>query len=273
MKATVLIDNISNNGLQAEWGLAINIEYKDNIFLLDAGTTGIFADNAKELGVDLSKVKYAALSHAHYDHADGFEAFFEQNKYAKLYIREGSGENCYHRHNRIFHRYRYIGIKKGMLDKYSDRIVYAGGDYPLCEGVALIGHKTKGLDEIGKDSSMYVKMGRKYRPDDYAHEQSLVFETEKGLVVFNSCSHGGIDNIIREVQETYPDKKIIALIGGLHLYRKTDEEILLVAEKIKTLGIEKVITGHCTGEHAYQLLKEQLGDTVEQIYTGLKFSF
>ena len=82
MKATVLIDNISNNGLQAEWGLAINIEYKDNIFLLDAGTTGIFADNAKELGVDLSKVKYAALSHAHYDHADGFDAFFEQNKYA-----------------------------------------------------------------------------------------------------------------------------------------------------------------------------------------------
>ena len=273
MKATVLIDNISNNDLQAEWGLAIHIEYNGENFLLDAGTTGVFADNAKELGVDLSKIKYAALSHAHYDHADGFEKFFVQNTDAKLYIREGALENCYHRHNRIFHRYRYIGIKKGMLDKYNDRIVYAGGDYSLCEGVALIGHKTKGLDEIGKDSSMYVKMGRKYRPDDYSHEQSLVFETEKGLVVFNSCSHGGIDNIIREVRETYPDKKILALIGGLHLYRKTDEEVLLVAEKIKALGIEKVITGHCTGERAYQLLKEQLGNVVEQIYTGLEFSF
>lgn len=273
MKATVLIDNVTKSELQSEWGLAIHIEYEGTEFLLDAGTTGVFAQNAEKLGIDLSKINYAMLSHAHYDHSDGFDAFFAKNSDAKLYIREGSGENCYHRYNRIFYKYKYIGIKEGMLEKYKNRIVYVSDDYQICDGVCLIGHKTPGLSNIGKKNSMYIKTGRKYRPDDYSHEQSLVFETEKGLVIFNSCSHGGIENVVREVQASYPGKKILAYIGGLHLYRMTDEEVLSVAETIKALGIDKVITGHCTGEKAYAILKEQLGDVMEQIYTGLEFSF
>jgi len=273
MKATILIDNNTKDELKAEWGLAVYIEYEGKSFLLDAGTTGVFAENAEMLSKDLSKVSYAMLSHAHYDHSDGFEMFFAKNQDAKLFIQENAGENCFHKENRIFNKYRYIGIKKGMLDTYQDRIVRVHGDYEVCPGVHLIGHKTPGLSQIGEKSSMYVKMGRKYAPDDYGHEQSLVFELPQGLVVFNSCSHGGIGNIIEEVQSTFPEKEIIAYIGGLHLYRSNEQEVLAVAEKIKALGIQKVITGHCTGETAFSLLKEQLGMVVEQIYTGLELEF
>ena len=50
MLVKVLIDNISNNDLLCEWGLSVYIEYKDKKILLDGGTTGAFAKNAKMLG-------------------------------------------------------------------------------------------------------------------------------------------------------------------------------------------------------------------------------
>lgn len=75
MLVKVLIDNISNNELLCEWGLSVYIEYKDKKILLDGGTTGAFAKNAKMLGIDLSVVDFGVISHAHYDHADGIAAF------------------------------------------------------------------------------------------------------------------------------------------------------------------------------------------------------
>ena len=116
-----------------------------------------------------------------------------------------------------------------------------------------------------------MKKGRKLVSDSFAHEQSFVLSTKAGLVIFNSCSHGGADNIIREVSEAFPERDICALIGGLHLYRSTEEDVRALAGRIRETGIKKVITGHCTGERAFRLLKEELGDTVEGLYTGMEF--
>lgn len=147
--------------------------------------------------------------------------------------------------------------------------MYADGDYQLMPGVYLIAHKTSGLEQTGKNANMYVKNNRKWRPDSFEHEQSLVFDTDKGLVIFNSCSHGGADNIINEISSTFPDRKILALIGGFHLYKTQEKEVRAFAQRIKDTGIEHIITGHCTGETAFGILKEELSDKVEQLYTGM----
>lgn len=147
MRATVLTDNIADGELQGEWGLSIYIEYQNRNILLDTGASDLFLKNAEKLGRKIEDVDYAVLSHAHYDHADGMDAFFCNNKKAKFYLREGSAENCYGK-KWIFHR--YIGLPKGILETYRERIVYAGGDYTLCPGVSLIPHKTPGLSRIGK---------------------------------------------------------------------------------------------------------------------------
>ncbi len=88
MRIKVLVDNNTKSTLQAEWGLSLCIEYEGRRILLDAGTTGVFADNAKALGIPVEKIELAVLSHAHYDHADGFLRFFQENKNAKCYIRD-----------------------------------------------------------------------------------------------------------------------------------------------------------------------------------------
>ena len=267
MKATVLIDNLTQGTLAAEWGLSIYIEYEGHQILLDTGASDKFLRNASKLGIDLSEVEFGVLSHAHYDHADGMAVFFEKNAKASFYLREGSRENCYGK-RWIFHK--YIGIQKGIIRNYKDRIVYVRDDYEVIPGVRLLPHHTKGLEQFGKKNFLYIKRGMRYLPDSFEHEQSLVFDTEKGLVIFNSCSHGGADNIIQEAAAAYPDKKIYALIGGFHLYHSTEEEIRALAKRIRETGIQRVYTGHCTGQPAYDILKEQLGGQLEQLRTGLE---
>ena len=110
-------------------------------------------------------------------------------------------------------------------------------------------------------------------PDDFSHEQSLVLDTDKGLVIINSCSHGGAANIINEIKETFPDKHIHALIGGFHLFNKTDEEIREVASRIKETGIDYVCTGHCTKNRAFGILKEELGDKIDMMKVGFEMEF
>lgn len=267
MIAKVLIDNITKNELVSEWGLAFYIEFEGKKILLDTGAGEKFAENALKLGINLEEIEYGVLSHAHYDHADGMSTFFEKNNKASFYLRKGTNENCYGK-KWIFRK--YIGIKKGTLENYADRITYVEGDYKLMEGVYLIPHKTLGLERIAKRVNLYVRENGRMFPDDFAHEQSLVFDTPKGLVIFNSCSHGGADNIIHEVQATFPEKEIYALIGGFHLFSSAEEDVRSLAQRIKDTGIRKVITGHCTGDSAFQILKEELGDIAEQMYTGME---
>lgn len=267
MKARVLIDNITKDSLVSEWGLAIYMEYAGKKILLDTGASGAFSKNAEALGISLADIDYAILSHAHFDHSDGMDAFFAINSKAKFFLRAGSEENCYSKHW-IFKK--YVGIRRGTLEEYKDRIIFADGDYELFPGVWLIPHKTPNLDVIGKAAKMYVRREKKWFADDFAHEQSLVFDTDKGLVIFNSCSHGGADNIIKEISDTFPEKQIYAMIGGFHLFRSSDAEVRSFARRVKETGIQRVVTGHCTGKRAYGILKEELGPKIEQLYSGME---
>lgn len=267
MVIKVLVDNNTKSALQSEWGLSIYIEYNGHKILLDTGASGKFADNAAAMGIDLGQVESGVLSHPHYDHADGMKTFFQHNASAPFYLRKGARENCYKKDG-LFPK--YIGICKGYLSQFQDRIVYVDGDYEIVPGVTLVPHRTPGLEQIGQKAHMYVRERWRLRPDAFAHEQSLVLDTERGLIIFNSCSHGGADNIIREVSAAFPGRHIHALVGGLHLFASPDGDVLALARRIRETGIEKVYTGHCTGTRAMELLRQELGDTVEPICTGME---
>ena len=175
-KMTVIVDNTPNNGIKGEWGLSILVEHDGRNILVDAGASDLFVENMKALGKRITDVDYGVLSHAHYDHANGIPRFFMENKKAKFYLRETTAENCYAK-KLIFRK--YIGIPKNMTKNYADRLEYVSGDYTLCDGVYLIPHKIKGLEKIGKREMMYQKTKEGWKPDNFSHEQSLVFETDK----------------------------------------------------------------------------------------------
>lgn len=267
MKITVLSDNIANKeaSLKGEWGLSFYIEYGESKFLLDTGASELFSENAEKLGIDLSAVDIGILSHSHYDHSDGMEKFFALNATAPFYISSECEDNCYGKRF-IFHK--YIGIKKKLTEKYASRIIRVKRSMKLCEGVHLICHTSENLQLIGKRTGLYKKVRGKLVPDDFDHEQSLVFETEKGLVIFNSCSHAGPENILREIKSTFPQKNAYAYFGGLHLYKSSEAEIRRTAEILKDSSLQLIVTGHCTGNKPYKILKETLGDRLGQLSVG-----
>lgn len=278
MLVKVLIDNIASTcgsrKLFGEWGLSVYTEFEGKRYLLDTGASHLFAKNANVMGIDLSTIDVGVLSHAHYDHSDGMAKFFHVNKTAPFYLRKGAGENCYHA-GKLFGRipyHYYIGIHKGYLKRFADRIRFAEGDMQIAPNVNLVPHKTPGLEAIGERAHLSVKENGKYRYDSFDHEQSLVFNTPKGLFVMNSCSHGGADNIVKEIEATFPDKKIYAILGGFHLFRYPDARVRAFAERLRELDVQKIYTGHCTGDRAYGILRDILGERAEQMFTGMTIS-
>ena len=122
---------------------------------------------------------------------------------------------------------------------------------------------------IALAAGLSVKENGKYRYDSFDHEQSLVFDTPHGLFVMNSCSHAGADNIVKEIEATFPGKKIYALLGGFHLFRYKDEKVRAFAERLHELDVQHIYTGHCTGNRAYEILRGILGNRAQQMFTGL----
>ncbi|MBE6775435.1 MAG: MBL fold metallo-hydrolase [Ruminococcaceae bacterium] len=267
MKITVLSDNIApdKTSLRGEWGLSLYIESEEKKYLLDTGASSLFSENAARLGIDLSSVDAGILSHAHYDHSDGMKTFFSLNKTAPFYISSLCEDNCY---GKRFIFSKYVGIKKGLTEKYADRIIRVKGSIKLFNGVHLICHTCDGLQETGKKAGLYKKVNGRLIPDDFDHEQSLVFETEKGLIIFNSCSHAGPENILNEIKSAFPEKEAYAYFGGLHLYKSSEKEVRRMAQVLKESSLQLIVTGHCTGGKAYKILKEALGDRLGQLHVG-----
>lgn len=273
MKLTALIENKAQDNLVGEHGLAVHIDYKGKQYLLDTGASDKFLNNADSLGINLSDINTSVLSHCHYDHSGGYHGLFAKNTKAKVYLQKASKELYYVKVGFIK---KYIGIPKGILNTYSDRFVYVDGDYQLDEGVWLISHKTDGLATKGKRAHMYRKAVGGAVADDFQHEQSLVFAAEDGLVILNSCSHGGIDNIVDEVKRALPGKEVLAVIGGFHLMgmRGTSsmgvksEEVRNLARRLISQKVKYIFTGHCTGNPAFMILKEELGEKLQYFSTG-----
>ena len=90
-------------------------------------------------------------------------------------------------------------------------------------------------------------------------EQSLVIdEGEFGIVVVG-CSHPGIVNIVKRAKDIL-NKPIIYAIGGFHLLRSSEEEIIEVVKELKFLGVEYITPTHCTGDLAIEIFKSFYGE-------------
>lgn len=289
MKLITLVENKSNyeQHLAGEHGLSVYIEYGPHKLLLDAGTTALFAQNAKRLRVDLGAVDIAVLSHAHYDHSGGFETFFRENTHAGPYLQASCRENCWRIPGHLKKagepelsglcegQLKYIGLPKGFLNTWQERIISVEGDVQLAPGIWLIAHHTKRLWETGRAAGMCRLEADGYCYDDFSHEQSLVLETRPGLFVLNSCCHSGPETVIREVSDRpcFLGKPVYALMGGFHLKdipadRQGEMRIEQLGQSLFNTGVPHFYTGHCTGDWAYDRLKHILGDWLHALKTG-----
>ena len=275
MRIVTLIENMKGDSkdLINEKGLCLYIEKDNKRILFDTGRTDNFISNAKKLGVSLESIDAVVISHGHGDHGGGLLSFLKINNKAKVYMRRKALEDYYF-HTIFFNE--SVRIDKKVFEKYSSRINYIDSFTEILNDIYIITDIEKAYDIPGGNKYLYVKERNELIRDKFEHELLLVIKEEDGICIFTGCSHSGAANMIQAARNTFSNIKIKAIIGGFHLVRipiikwlsASQDEIDVITKKIIDEKIEKVYTGHCTGEKGYKKLKNILGSRIEYISTG-----
>lgn len=271
MRITVLVENTGPSEFKIEHGLSLYIEFNDKKYLLDAGPSDSFFKNAHALSIDLDRVDKAVLSHGHYDHGDGFMVFLNQYKDKVVYGAKNIFDDYYSGSGGSVH---YIGLSS-KLKQMKNRFNIISKDTKIDEKIYLILDDVSNTKEIGVQKKLYKKVDDVLQPDNFNHELSLVFDTPKGLVICNSCSHAGLESIVDNIKKRL-NKPVYAYVGGLHMKSTKNhiETSSFTEEQIQNLcifiekNIQYVLTGHCTGNVSYDLLKKYLKDRIDFLKTG-----
>ena len=244
MKITVLTENISHiDGIDAEHGLSLYIETENQKILFDMGQTDLFAKNAESLGINLSEVDIAVLSHGHYDHGGGLRTFLSLNKNAPVYISKYAFEPHYNGTE------KYIGLDTDIKD--NERLIYTEDTYVISDSLTLYSCNDKEKKHDLGSFGLLLKENGIFIPDDFRHEQYLLIEERGKRVLISGCSHKGIMDITEWFS---PD----VIVGGFH-YSKlpTDEKLIEYAEYLDTFST-RFYTCHCTGFEQYEYMKEYM---------------
>lgn len=114
--------------------------------------------------------------------------------------------------------------------------------------------------------------------DDFAHEVMLAIVEKDGLVLFTGCSHNGILNMIDAARKAFPAEMIKAVIGGFHLTNPVTRRLAEKQDSITAMGrtlagnaaVRRVFSGHCTGKAAFEMLKHEMGEKLDQLEVGMQ---
>ena len=262
IRITVLQENIAaRSDVIAEHGLSLYIETPKHTILFDMGQTEAFAENARVLGVDLSRVDVAILSHAHYDHTGGLARFLAENDHAPVYASRHVFAPCYSGDE------RYIGMDPALFS--SDRLILTGDTLEIDEELTLQSCNGLPFSFPMSGKGLTTLQDGAYIQDTFLHEQYLTIRDGARRIVISGCSHKGVLNI---AQWLSPD----VLIGGFH-YKGFDpageDSAFLKSAALQLLEHSTLYyTCHCTGEAPYAFMKEIMGDRLHYAACGDRFT-
>lgn len=254
MRITCLIEDNAPSQFKVEHGLSLYID-KFNL-LFDMGQSHSFIENAQKLDIDISRIRYAIISHGHYDHGGGLPHFIKENKTANIYIGNSAFSRRYANNNGSW---RYIGLDSGLED--NPRIKHLKEDTRLSKGCNILVNIVDLFPPPKDNHKLYRISEDRIVKDDFRDEVILTIESGDGLIVLTGCSHRGIFNITETIKRKY-DKPIKALIGGFHIKSKEAPGLIRPFK-----DIEEIYTGHCTSKRAYNILKNNL-ENIKPLHTG-----
>ncbi len=243
MNLTCLVENTTANAqLIAQHGLSVYLEVGGKKLLLDFGQTGdALFHNANALGVDLASVELAVLSHGHYDHSGGLEAFLQINPTAQVYLHQNAFGEYYNG------THQYIGVNPAL--KQHPRLCFVGEDTPIAPGITLRMPKNHLVAPL-RHGGLTQKVNGLFLPDSFDHELYLEVEEKGKRVLLSGCAHKGIENIMAWFSPQI-------FVGGMHLSHYPLDDSF--AKLSQTLGDYKAhyLTGHCTGVEQFEFLKQR----------------
>ena len=283
VRAKPVKDRQVTNSVLAEHGFSAIVttmtEEQPRTMLLDFGfSEDVVARNAAALGVNLTKVEVAALSHGHLDHFGGL---------AQVAARIGKKGLELVLHPVAFRRNRYMeptqDMKFRMPPLEEEKVEAAGFKVTKSkEALLLLNGDVLFLGEIPRRTSFekglpwafYEENGQRVW-DPTEDDTALVLNLgNKGLIVISGCAHSGIVNTVEYAREITGISKVHAIMGGFHLTGPAFEPIIDdTIKSIKRIGPDYIIPTHCTGRKAILAFEKAMPGQFLVNMSGTKLTF
>jgi 7,8-dihydropterin-6-yl-methyl-4-(beta-D-ribofuranosyl)aminobenzene 5'-phosphate synthase len=272
-RLTILCENTVNKPVQAigEHGFACLIETPSGRFLFDTGQGLGILHNAELLQARLEEIDGIILSHGHFDHAGGL-----------LPVLTRCGPKNVYAHPALFTpRYwvgRYERRANGLPFNRSEAeaagacFLFEPSFHQLAPGIWLSGEVPRlDLTHIGDSALQAEGADGDLHPDPLSDDLSLVLESPRGLVVLTGCAHAGLPNILNHVCTQTGQKRIYAVIGGLHLAPAADDHFMAAVSALQKYRVQRIGVAHCTGSRRAAELLHQFPDAVFFASVGSTF--
>jgi 7,8-dihydropterin-6-yl-methyl-4-(beta-D-ribofuranosyl)aminobenzene 5'-phosphate synthase len=261
LRVLVLSTMLADAGI-GEWGFAALVEVDGHRILFDTGAhPDTVLKNASELGVDLASIQEVILSHNHADHTGGLlqlrSELAKQNPAALSRAHVGKGI--------FWSRPRGAGEANNMIkvkpayEAMGGTFIEHNGPVELYPGIWLSGPVPRVFPERNWSGAGQVKTPGGLVEDTIPEDVSLIFSTDKGLVVLSGCGHAGVVNTLEFARSRIGRAPIHAAIGGFHLFQLDDRKLAWTATKLREFGVRHLLGAHCTGIEAVYRLRQLAG--------------
>jgi 7,8-dihydropterin-6-yl-methyl-4-(beta-D-ribofuranosyl)aminobenzene 5'-phosphate synthase len=254
-----------------EWGFSALIEADGHRILVDTGAhPETVLQNAHDLNVDLSDVQEVILTHNHDDHVTGLltlrREMMKKNPAALSVVHVAKGI-FYSRPSAQGESNSMIAIRKAY-EATGGRFIEHSDGADIFPGAWLTGPVPRKYPERNWSVSGKVQTPDGLVEDTIPEDQALVLDTTQGLVVLTGCGHAGIVNILTYAATKFPGRRVDAVIGGLHLFPASDEQLDWTGDEFKQFKVANLLGAHCTGIEAVYRLRQRVGLTRRTAVVG-----
>jgi 7,8-dihydropterin-6-yl-methyl-4-(beta-D-ribofuranosyl)aminobenzene 5'-phosphate synthase len=220
MRITIICENTVGRRIGlGEHGFSAFIETDRGNYLFDTGSGHSVVGNSLELNKDLRTIQKLFLSHGHYDHTGGLPEVLKLR-----------GKVDVHAHPHVFldrvhmikenekETRKFVGLpyKKKYLESLGANFIFNKDFMEVEKGVFLTGEVPRKTSFEKPDPTLFSEKEGKTDQDLFWDDQSLVLDTDNGLILILGCAHSGMINIINYVIHKTGKEKFYAILGGTH---------------------------------------------------------
>lgn len=237
MELLIVAENTSQSPeLMSTWGFSCLIG-EETLFDV-SGDYKVLKNNMEKLNIDCSRIRRIALSHKHGDHIGALPQLLEHCPNLKeIYVCDD------------FKRTVQGDVRNYQIDVLS-------------------------LDEMTEiDHCIYISSCLEGKYKGTLQERYCIIDLGKNIGVITGCAHPGIVRIVKDAKDEFPNKGIEFVLGGFHLHSENIKIIKDIADKLKSMGVEKAGPAHCSGENARRIFKEVFGEDYLVVGSGSRFEF
>ncbi|MGC9365912.1 MAG: MBL fold metallo-hydrolase [bacterium] len=230
---TIVYDNYAYNPrLETDWGWSCLISRDSLNVLVDAGGRGdILISNLNYYQLTPESIDVVFITHRHLDHYGGLSHFNSGQPDIQYYV-----------------PFNFSNQQLDQLVMNSSQIHYLRDYTVITEQVFSTGL-------LGEEIP----------------EQSVVVDTDSGLVLITGCSHPGLINIVEKVNDLF-EQKIFLVMGGFHLTGQSDDVLLNLAQKLDSAGIKYVAPSHCSGDETRKIFKDYFKQRFIEVGVGFEIT-